>query len=579
MPNSNEGRALRRVVFTAAEPGVELLLFDGQFHPVEGGQGVQTLRLTLPVGLYVLRARTGNAIADETLQVTAGDEPQEVRVASPQFRSPLPIPGTEASERHVEMAVIVEGLGLLKRRHLGTGGQLFLLGWDEGRTEGHTRPDPLSQLTLITPDGQTIALSEWAQVKTTASGARYARLGLDLAPGTYLLRLGSGNDNGPGLAGTLVVSPGWATMLIARVTDAVPSDWKAGCRLDLPNAAIHMVAIGAFSKLTTTDLRLVELARQGMMRQRIVMTESDLHSGLLGGKFHNPMLGIYGAYQLLLSPQPDQKLLKTVVANLLELLGPEHPDVTALDLRVNGLGARPSDFHFWLPPMLRSSFTTILELSASRESLVPTDSPLADAASLLLPGGEYLVWRAQSLRELGFMQLPVSFIKWEGQPLQDVTKNMIATVRMLDEHSLDAQRFKHFRALLAEPREPHLDHHPGRDPDPDPPHRTPTSLTEPPRTLSQLKAEILSSWQKVCEKANRRAALLGRIDGMDDFETALLHALQEPGPHGAPLSVGETAAIARRLGMPSSRLQKIAISLRNKLAAEMSHSAGRRGGS
>lgn len=106
-------------------------------------------------------------------------------------------------------------------------------------------------------------------------------------------------------------------------------------------------------------------------------------------------MGIYAGHLLLLEPELDLESLQDVVLNLRTLLGADHPDVEALALRAQ-LDPSPSPFHEL--PMLRRSWTLLVEASIGRPELIASD--LAKRATgELWSGGSWLIWHAGAPEE------------------------------------------------------------------------------------------------------------------------------------------------------------------------------------
>src|SRR5216684_5085524 len=113
---------------------------------------------------------------------------------------------------------------------------------------------------------------------------------------------------------------------------------------------------------------------------------------MLRAKFINPMLGIYAAHLMMIAPDPDEALLREVAENLKILLG-DHPDVTAIELWLDAKNAAPP---FLSPPMLRSSWSILVNRSLVDQKLVPPGSYTLRITGRLWGSGPWLVWRTPS---------------------------------------------------------------------------------------------------------------------------------------------------------------------------------------
>jgi hypothetical protein len=135
--------------------------------------------------------------------------------------------------------------------------------------------------------------------------------------------------------------------------------------------------------------RLVELARQALASRRQVL--SPRFREMLGQDLDDPMLGIFGGHLLLLDPEPDLELLRLVIGNVRGLLGQAlHPDVEALALRLEPSAVT---YVFENPPMLRRSWTLVLEASVARPELVPVSSVASTVADRIWGEEPWLIWQ------------------------------------------------------------------------------------------------------------------------------------------------------------------------------------------
>src|SRR5262249_43973089 len=148
------------------------------------------------------------------------------------------------------------------------------------------------------------------------------------------------------------------------------------------------------------DLRLSDLARLGLVRERQVLSDELIYA-VLFGKFRNPMLGLFGAHLLLLKTESAEEKkdlaghLPVIIGNLRGLFGPRHPDVGALAL---ALGDPPAVTAFAVPPLLRRSWSMIVNATVARPDLVPAGSLSARVADRLLAYEPWLLWSASLVR-------------------------------------------------------------------------------------------------------------------------------------------------------------------------------------
>jgi hypothetical protein len=134
--------------------------------------------------------------------------------------------------------------------------------------------------------------------------------------------------------------------------------------------------------------RLSELARAGPVGGRQVFSEVAL-SEILDGKFDDPMLGLYGAHQILLSSGTERiKAIPIIVHNLRRLLGDNNPDVEALALTTQ----EGTTHTFTTPPMLRRAWSLMLDATLQRQDLIPSDSIAAAISTRVMATEPWLVW-------------------------------------------------------------------------------------------------------------------------------------------------------------------------------------------
>jgi len=371
----------------AGDPAAEIFLIDRKLQLVK--QGVGVLQAEVPSGLYEVKLRTGTSTFEEVISVRA---PVRKTYPALEFSSPVPLDHTHKShEFHVENAVKHS-----THTHvaLGAGSHIFLFARDwtskkppAGASAPGTYPNPAKGLSLRDASGGVLVDFE----QTGAVGTNWdpwAACNIGVAPGSYLLHLDA--PDGTVWERTLVASPGWQTQcfLLQRMF----GEDKAA---DIGGATILMREDGAGFKPDSHQARMSELARLGLVNQRPVLSREM--QDLLGDKFENPMLGIFGAHLLLQSEEQargpyDRSLFSHVVKMLRSLLKAPHPDVEALAWKA-GQGDR--SFHYLLPPMLRRSWPIVTHASAEWPEVIPPNSVSAGICDSILAEQAWLVWSAE----------------------------------------------------------------------------------------------------------------------------------------------------------------------------------------
>ena len=390
MSRSANAEAMVRLTINAGDPAAEIFVIDGQFGLV--AQGLGYMETTVAPGLYKIKFKAGSLIK-EVHQIVPPDRKWVTVNEDPlPFSSPAPLPQTQISpDFHRDHA---QRLSRQVHETLGSGGQLFLFVRDVGDVQGAQTDNVAHGLSLHTPAGEL--LLDLGRAAEHHGPEQWAGLTIALKPDTYRLRLDTGADGW--LEQSLVISPDWQTQLFLLRRDygaqSVERDEQTGPptrRPDLANASLMMARPDQGFIPDEEGLRYTELARQGLVNRRQVVSKQDLHD-MLWEKYQNPLLGIYGAHLLLLEPAPNWGLLETVVRNLSSLVGP-HPDVLAPALRLAQAGGpSPAAVSFAQPPMLRSSWRVAVQASITRPDLIPAGSLSAQIADRIWDVGPWLLW-------------------------------------------------------------------------------------------------------------------------------------------------------------------------------------------
>ncbi len=249
---------------------------------------------------------------------------------------------------------------------------------------------PARGLELVDAQGQRVA--DFAQVgegdwEDPARDPIWV-CNVEVNPGSYVLRLHTPEG---ALAQTIVAPEGWQVQVFLL---REPGANGAPSSIDLPGSAIFLVREELGFEADSYDLRLIEVARLALTANRSAISRADLGQ-LLSGKFANPMLGLFGAHVLLMQPQPDLPLLRTVVRNLRGLLG-QHPDVEAIAIAIGDEEA--AKVSFAVPPMLLRSWSLVVEHSLNTPTAVPRGSLASRVATRLFGAGPWLLWTEPAKR-------------------------------------------------------------------------------------------------------------------------------------------------------------------------------------
>lgn len=384
-------------------PGVHVRILDHDF--TERAASFDRVDVELPPGLYQLQFLQGRSIREQLVALESGMGTQVVEPPEIHFNATAPIHATASGNADQERAATELSRG--RRAELGEGAELFVFVRD---LDHRARGSLTREMTLHRIDGeQVLDIDSVADGPGPASACAGATVALD--PGPYRLRVVA---SGVGRVEQLIwVERGWQTQVFLIRTSA------RGSRVpQLSAASVLMARIGNGFDPALRELRLAEIARQGLADARAVLSPSDLDT-LLRGKFENPMLGILAAHVLLLADPIDEGRLRRVVARLRQLI-PEHPDLRALEVWTGD-----EHMSFEHPPMLRSSWAIVIESSARGTSMVPPGSLSSEMADRLFGTGAWLVWRTPRRRR---REDPHDTPRAAGQPFDSALERLGAAL-------------------------------------------------------------------------------------------------------------------------------------------------------
>jgi hypothetical protein len=408
----------------AEDPTAELFLVDGQLKLI--ARGIGRLDTAQPPGLYKLMAQVGTSLSEQFIKLKARAEQPEKRVSVPRhaFLSPAPMPGTASfvAEHHDAAMKLANG-----PTPDGKTSSVFVMvrelpregSKESGRPQAETPENTLADLRLQPAQGEIIDLAARAQ-DGAKKRAWFAAACVGVEPGVHTLLLGK-------IGLPLFVAKGAQTQVFMALQDyanppagSAASTPGATRRADLDGAAILMQRR---LDLASAHCRLAELARLGLRGNRKILGEEVRQ--ILDGKFEDPMLGIFGAHLLLGEAKPDLHLLGVVVANLRSILAAmRSPDVEALSL---ALSRGATDFRFADPPMLRRSWSLIVEATKRHPELVPAGGRTAALAGRLWGGATWLMWRTDDTDAAREARLNKAFDAVRGR--QELFRDVLASSR------------------------------------------------------------------------------------------------------------------------------------------------------
>jgi hypothetical protein len=373
-------------VVTTGDTAAEIFVVDGELRLCARGIGKLETRLT--PGIYNVRVRTGLSTQEE--YVVLRDTPVQKLFAPLSFSTPVPLVNTAKSHEYHQQAAVDHS----QRTHVqaGQGSSIFVFArdWTHGLEGASASPpsvmNPAAGLKLKSMDGTIIADIEQSsatslQMDPDRSHDPWAACTIAVNPGEYRLSVQTPEGE---FEQTIIAPPNWHVhVFLLQHSYGVDQKEK---RPDLVGAAIMLSQTQQFTP-NGDEARLVELARLGLMEQRKVLS-SDLRQ-MVTLKFNDPMLGIFAGHLILADPSPDLELLSTVVSNLRSLLNHPHPDVDALALRLPD--AAPA-LDVRVPPMLRRSWSIILDASVDQKTTVVRGSTAADIIGRVCSVDPWLIW-------------------------------------------------------------------------------------------------------------------------------------------------------------------------------------------
>jgi hypothetical protein len=361
----------------ASDSATELFVIDGDHHLVDRGIGMLTTK-PLDPGIYKIKARVGFETREQ--HVVLREPGQKVVLPPFAFASPALLRDTSKTHEYQVAAAETESHNVHFDKGQGSTIFIFARAWTPSQIQPSALRsiNPAAGLSLCDQGGNTITYLETAGRVDNQVRDPWAACNVQLNPGLYRLSLAL--PSGERLEQTVVACPGWQTQVFL-----LQRDYGDSRRADLPKASVLMAqGMGFYNG--DVGMRQAELARLGLTNERKVLS-SEVRE-MLRTKFENPMLGIYGAHLLLLEQSPDMDLLRMVVNNLQGLLQYQHPDVEALALAIDVSGG----YSFTVPPMLRRSWSLVVNATITRPDLVPAASLAASAAQNLWSEEPWLVW-------------------------------------------------------------------------------------------------------------------------------------------------------------------------------------------
>lgn len=393
-----EARGAVGLHLEAGSPLAELFVVDHAFNLVD--RAVGTLDVRVEPGVYKVKAQLGEATA-ERLVVVDGDERVDLS-EDLELASPAPLADSARShDSHVAAAVDVSHEAAPATRGGGAGISILARRWDEqGRAGREHDAAWLSTVSLRRPDGEEVLSLGGRDVRRDGPDPLMAGAAA-VEPGGYVLRW----HDRSGLATEQAVHAvdGWETEVFLL-------DDAAGGPAGTGSVRTSVLMTRADFEPSDDMLKRVEEARGALAGERRVASQAVTEA--LFAKFDNPMLGLFGAHLMIISreelrlrgedtdsqrrgkPMPapvdfDQSVFDKAVANLLDLLGPGHPDAVALATQVSEPDLAALE-PVTVPPMLWGSWKWLIGATNDAPHLVPVETWRRTIR--LVPSRPFLAW-------------------------------------------------------------------------------------------------------------------------------------------------------------------------------------------
>jgi hypothetical protein len=386
--SSSPDTSKRSLLINTGVPTAEIFVIDGENTVV--ARGVQSLQQELPVGIYKVRLRIGNTVADGLFELPAGEgtyTPNDLPAVP--LSSPIPLDASANLSASSTASIAAAWSTTVHVPH-GNGSGIFIFVDAPGDS---SPPIAADTVTLRTFQG-----AEIASLAQGVSGQGCFGCSISLDPGGYILRVTRGDS--PAIEQALYAVSGLQTQIFLPVLQS-----KQASIPDLSAGGMLMSPLLSGFRPDSQSFRWAEAARRTLASGRMGVTPAQqlrgmaavgpndpMIEGMLEGKFLSPMLGIYGGHLMAAQNNPQYNdVIWEVVTNLKKLVG-DLPDVTSLLLYLNDPEKASLSYPF--PPMLAASWGLIVQHSLELPSLVPAGSLSANIAGSLWGSGAWLEWKA-----------------------------------------------------------------------------------------------------------------------------------------------------------------------------------------
>ena len=437
---ASDGSELFTIDVVAANPAATIAVLDYQFNRIASATGA--LHMRDMSGIYKVRVELGRDISTISDEVLLLDRDHRMGAMPSQLSSPAPIPGSALTHEFHEAPFAASAQrGTAMGLPTGLAGiSVMTRYWtaeNARNAAGHSFPHPMEGLRMVTRSGRSVGdLKRDCTVDGLGSFDPLAVWERELKPGAYFLR--QSLPGGRTYEGSVIAAPDWVTQVVIRRPD--PSrDGLEGTLSAIGDAAVFMRRAGGSA--SPDQDAAIEAARMALSQGRNLFAEgagAELRELLLD-KYQDPIAGIIGCHLILraMVEQPSQSLqagYDQAVANLRQLVGPDHPDVEALSLRCGDAGLRTTG-PFTVPPMFSHSWQLISDASYDQPELVPLDLWQRVHAAAAI--GPFFVWAADKRTKSAHAR---QLSEWIGSYTKTATRRPRGTPRPLPKAAREGGR-------------------------------------------------------------------------------------------------------------------------------------------
>ncbi len=368
-----------RIHYISPLAPIEFRLLDHQHQPIEIGFG--EIDVKVRPGIYKMQMIAGTNHDEQFITI----EPNGKHIVDDyRLDYPTTTPVRGSSTTHEFHSGTAYQYSINPMHDLGSGGRLMIYirnvvinNHDLAKTIVNT-----TQLSIHDHSGKLLSDDQFPWHIDQQYG--FAVWSASVAAGGYILRWRDSIGSKTTFDQALWVEKNWTTIVFLPYYPK-----RKSRRLERRGAVVQMFRqhdgfMGDHEPEVTRVSMATEVALNGLREGRVTLASSEMNL-LLQAKFKNPMLGILGAYNLLLLRKPNWSLLETVIKNLGEMI-PEHPDLAALIAateQARGKNIQNKIVSPW-PPTILCGYRALLALDAEIGTVIPANSITEHIAPVML---------------------------------------------------------------------------------------------------------------------------------------------------------------------------------------------------